>query len=127
VITLSLPVPPSTNALFANARGKGRVKTPEYKAWLKSAGLLVSFQTAKTRVRSVPSPVIVEVRIGKVNQARDADNFMKAVNDLLVACGVIAGDNLIHLHRSSAEKAFETVREGWIEVTIARADREAAA
>ena len=118
MIVLSLPVCPSTNALFANARGKGRIKTAEYKAWLKTAGLLVSFQTAKSRIRSVPSPVSVNIRIGKVNQARDADNFAKACADLLVSCGVISGDNLMHLHSITAEKAFGAVKEGWLEISV---------
>lgn len=128
MITLSLPAPPSTNNLFANAKGRGRVKTAEYRTWLQSAGLLINFQTAKTRVRAVPSPVHVEVRLGKVNPARDADNFLKAVNDLLVHAGVISGDNLTHLHRVTAQKAFDDVKDGWIEVTISHiAGSEAAA
>lgn len=86
---VTLPLPPSTNNLFATVRGR-RVKSREYKAWLATAlALLVELR----RPRTLPASIRASV-FGKVNAARDLDNLLKPIGDALVAAGVIPGDSV---------------------------------
>jgi Holliday junction resolvase RusA-like endonuclease len=116
-ITFKLPAPPTTNQLFANVRGKGRVKTLAYRAWLQNAGIILNASRVGKRL-TFEVPAAVTVRIGKCNQAKDADNQLKPVVDLLVAAGILRGDNLLHVHRVTAVKAFDEVPEGFVSVTV---------
>ncbi len=89
----TLPLPPSSNHLFATVNGR-RIKSREYRAWIESAALDVMVQG----VRRVASPVKVFIYLdGKVNLQRDLANFEKAVTDLLVSAGVIENDSLKHV------------------------------
>lgn len=117
MITFTLPAPPSTNQLFANVRGKGRVKTLAYRQWIMASGLILNASRSGKKL-TLDAPAAVTVRIGKCNQAKDADNHLKAVCDLLVAAGILRGDNLLHVHRVTAEKAFGDVPEGFVSVHV---------
>lgn len=84
-----LTMPPSTNNLFLS-RGKKRIKTPEYRAWIDEN------IAAATKLKP---PTKYPVRVcwtlcGKVNEQRDGANTEKASVDLLVALKVLAGDSL---------------------------------
>lgn len=86
---LQLPYPPTANHLFANA-GKKRVKTDHYKAWIKEAGWAV--------VQQRPAKVLGAYRLQLIAQrpdkrARDIDNLLKCVSDLLKTHGVIEEDS----------------------------------
>jgi Holliday junction resolvase RusA-like endonuclease len=88
MIDVMLPVPPSTNNLFINVRGKGRIKSAEYRAWLDHAGLLLKVRSSKV----VEGPFEVEVRLS--HKARgDIDNRMKAAIDLMVRHGRVPDDS----------------------------------
>lgn len=84
---LTLPVPPSVNALYANVPGKGRVKTAAYRAWLTEAGWAVRAQR--------PVPIVGEyelhIEVAR-NKRRDLDGYLKAPSDLLVSLGIIPDD-----------------------------------
>lgn len=90
-VRLWLPFPPSVNGLFA---GKSRrYKSEAYEAWI--------FQAKRSLCQQhfirIETPVSVSYRFGRPNKRkRDIDNLFKAPNDLLVSCGVIADDSLIH-------------------------------
>jgi Holliday junction resolvase RusA-like endonuclease len=90
---IELPIPPSTNALFFNPRGghAGRIRTPEYNAWIAEAGR----RLAQQRPASVPGKVALTIELQepatKVRQ--DCTNRVKAIEDLLVRHGVIQGDD----------------------------------
>ncbi len=62
------PQPPSTNALYANVAGKGRVRTKAYKAWIERAGWEVKIQ------RAVPVAGRVRMLIEGVTRI-DLDNI----------------------------------------------------
>lgn len=111
---IRLPVPPSVNNLFVNVRGKGRVKSREYKVWLDQADKLMKF----ARHAPVISPAEVSIRVGKCNAQRDLDNLNKPVLDILVHAGIIENDNLNHVHKVTTEKAFGDVMDGWVEVSV---------
>lgn len=96
ILTLFLPLPPSTNNLFASL-GNRRVKTKAYKVWVAEALAAVN-----KHGHFVPSPVAVTFTVqGKVFQARDLDNMLKPSLDVLVTGEVIAGDSLKHVHSLS--------------------------
>lgn len=86
---IDLPFPPSVHGLYRNGRWKGDL-SPEYKAWRDHAGLLLNRQA----VPSFGGPVRIFIRlVAPDRRERDGDNFAKAVIDLLVSHGVIAGDS----------------------------------
>jgi Holliday junction resolvase RusA-like endonuclease len=101
VIVLELPLPPSTNDLFANvsreqraaarARGMnlpGRVRTKNYNAWIKEAGWMLKAQ----RQKPVKGPVNIEYFVC-IDAKADLGNLEKAATDLLVSHGMIEGDD----------------------------------
>lgn len=93
-----LPLPPSTNNLFINAKhGKGRFLSPDYKAWRKSAAEALTLCAWDMPAR----PYSVTIRVN-INHQSDIDNRVKAVLDLLVERKVIEGDhwiNALHVYR----------------------------
>lgn len=99
---VSLPFPPTTNNLYLNARGKGRVPTPRYSAWRTQALWEMRIQ----RVKPVTGPVHVHIRLVAPDKCRrDADNTFKAVLDALAKGGVIEDDSSAYVRRLSSEWA----------------------
>jgi hypothetical protein len=90
VIKLS-HVPPSTNALFANVRGKGRIKTERYRTWIQAAGWDLARFNHNQRWTV---PVYLTIIIGKLRAGSDVSNRVKAIEDLLVAHKIIPGDSV---------------------------------
>jgi Holliday junction resolvase RusA-like endonuclease len=88
-IIIALPLlPPSSNALFKNAR-KGRVKTDAYNSWLSQMGLLVRNQ-CKVRM---PGRSNVAILIEDKDNGADCDNRIKPAIDLLVHLGILQDDS----------------------------------
>lgn len=87
MLTFTMPIPPSVNALYRNVSGKGRVRTKAYDAWREEAGWYV-----RTKWRAVGAPVIkpqpmaLSIRIGLDDRRSDLSNRIKAIEDILVAC-----------------------------------------
>jgi Holliday junction resolvase RusA-like endonuclease len=96
---IRLPFPPSVNCLFA---GKTRryVSKP-YARWRRAAGAELLAQ----RVRPVAGRVTIEILLTPPDsrRARDGDNYIKAINDLLVAHGIIMDDSAAFVGKTSAE------------------------
>lgn len=100
-------LPPSTNALFANVPGKGRVRTAEYNRWLNQAGMLLKAQCKSRMAVRCDVHIVLE----DLHGSRDADNCIKGHLDLLVKVGILAGDNAKHVRSVSATWAdIEGVR-----------------
>jgi len=121
--TLALPRPISTNSLFANIPGKGRIATTEYKAWKKHAGTLIGLQRA-TRF-TVPVEVALYVGEKTVGQM-DVDNTAKAYLDALTAAGVIQDDSrhwVRSLHVSWIPEMGGCVAQVWAASDAMRAAR----
>ena len=96
---VTLPFPVSTNSLYRNLRGKGRVKTERHRTWRRAAGWDLEHQ----KPPSVEGPVALDIALGRpTNQdgtpskvRRDLSNLIKCLEDLLVDHGVIEDDSLV--------------------------------
>ena len=90
---INLPRPPSVNGLYAsNWKTKRRFKSKKYAEWLVEAELAIQQQK--------PEPIMgfvhVEITVGKPTKRKeDISNRIKAVEDLLVSCGLIEDDSFI--------------------------------
>jgi len=109
--TYTVPFPPSVNGLFAGKQR--RYIAPRYRKWRKEAGMELMAQ----RARPVHGKVTVSVVLKAPDRReRDADNYLKAIQDLLVENGIIAGDGRSIVRKSSAE--WTDAGEARAEVTI---------
>jgi crossover junction endodeoxyribonuclease RusA len=87
-----LPLPPSTNSLFAGKTK--RFPSRRYRAWREEAGWALA---AQRPLPSFSEPVEVTLSIGRPDKrVRDLDNMLKAPLDLLVEFGVLVDDHLIY-------------------------------
>jgi len=85
--TLTLPLCPSTNELFANKPRVGRVKSERYRTWLQAAGWDVN----AARLTPINGPVAVTIAL-PIGDRADIDNRSKAALDLLVQHALIEDD-----------------------------------
>jgi crossover junction endodeoxyribonuclease RusA len=118
MIVLDLPRPPSVNALYSNVPGKGRIKTPAYRAWIEEAGWLLRTQ----RPKRLEGEYKLHVLVGPTRA--DIDNLAKAINDLLQKHGVVTNDrkaDSVHLERTSL------IPKGIVRCTVTPAAQEHAA
>lgn len=89
---LFLPLPPSTNNLFVNIKGRGRIKAPKYRSWIWAAGWAIAKQNPLKFVGDVE----VTILAARVNgRRRDIDNLIKPVLDLLVTHAVLKDDSQV--------------------------------
>jgi Holliday junction resolvase RusA-like endonuclease len=114
-IKLELPFPPTVNNLFADGKKGGRFKTPAYKAWRAEAGWLVKQQVGGQKITGVYTLEILLVRPDK--RTRDASNYIKAVEDLLVWLSVTEDDT------NCRKVSAEWVEEGPPCVAIVRGEQ----
>lgn len=123
-LTIDLPLPPSANALFANVKGGGRVKTKDYNNWLNEARwhVLTTWRAAGNPSVEADAPMQVFLRLGLTTRKRDAGNCLKAVEDVLVKELPIPDDrwnDRILIERSA------DIPEGVARVTIATLNESA--
>lgn len=88
---IRLPMPPSTNNLFANGKNGGRFKTAAYKAWRTEAGYRLLAQHPEKH----KGDVILAMRFGPRIANADVTNRIKAAEDLLVELRVIEDDRFV--------------------------------
>jgi crossover junction endodeoxyribonuclease RusA len=96
-IALTLPPPPSANAMYL-VRGRRRLKSPKYRAWLETVGRELLLQ----RQGCVGSPWECTITLPARSRA-DTDNFIKPVLDALVRFGVVSDDR--NCKRTITEKS----------------------
>jgi len=97
-LRVKLPWPPSVNHYW-KARGSRRFISPQARAWLDEAVLLLR----ASRVR-FSGAVVIRMRLSPPDRRRrDGDNLEKAVMDALVKAGVIKDDSLAYVRRSCRE------------------------
>lgn len=118
-LVVTLPVPPSVNNLYVNRKadggdGYGRPKSVAYREWIKTAGAQLLAQKPQPMI----SPVVMDIRVGHVNPARDLTNMPKAAEDLLVAHQIIAQDNVMHVRRVTIDYTPSHIDAYQIEITL---------
>lgn len=90
---VDIPPPPSTNNLYLNRAGRGRVKSQAYRDWITAAESMV--MVLKPIDKGHPFRVHLTLVGGSdLNLARDIANIEKAAVDLLVTRKRIPGDSL---------------------------------
>ena len=90
--TYTIDVPPSTNNLFRNVPGRGRVKTDRYKKWSLSAAWQVKLQH---KGAPLEGPTAISITLKRPNKNSDLDNRSKGPIDALQAGGAIANDKQV--------------------------------
>lgn len=97
MVKLDLTLPPSSNhRLMASASGRGLIKAPKYRAWMQTETTRLAAQMQRKGLETIKEPVTSLVYVTFPDRRkRDLDNVLKAVNDVLVAAGVIKDDSLI--------------------------------
>ena len=90
---ICLPMPPSTNVLFAG-NGKRRYKTKEYAAWIEEAGYALN--------RQKPEPIRGKVRL-LIEIAEPKDAKSRDCSNLLVRHGIIEGDDQRYVRSVTAK------------------------
>ena len=96
-VEIRFPLPPSTNSLFANVVGRGRVKTTKYRAWRQQAVLLIDVQ----RPGRMAGPCDVVIYLPPFSG--DIDNRVKPCLDAAVEAGVLADDGQRYVRRKTVE------------------------
>lgn len=92
---VKLPRPISVNSLFANVKGKGRVRSQRYRVWVQNA-IQVAKGIADGKAVALPrfdGPVRISIFVPDRGVKMDLDNAAKAYIDLLVHLGVIPDDS----------------------------------
>ena len=85
-----LPPPISTNNLFSNIPGCGRIATTDYKAWKRQADQMLMLQ-ARPRFTV---PVFISLMLGEIDVGNmDSDNAAKAAIDCLKRALIIVDDS----------------------------------
>jgi len=97
---LALPEPISTNNLFLNVQGRGRVVSKVYADWKKRAAGYIAAHVPMPRFAM---PVEITLFVGERGVGQmDSDNTAKAYIDALKAAGVIHDDSRKWVRRSEA-------------------------
>jgi Holliday junction resolvase RusA-like endonuclease len=89
-VSLTLPLPPSVNGLWANGKSR-RFRTQRYEDWINEAGL----ELMRQRPPKIKGPVSLTYVFAEPNGKRKMDlgNREKAATDLLVSHRIIEGDD----------------------------------
>lgn len=83
-LTIIVPLPPSANKLTRNVKGRGRVNTAAYVAWLEEAGYHAKMAHRAAGRPIFEKPLAVTLQLGLCDRRRDAGNCLKPTEDMLV-------------------------------------------
>lgn len=107
-LTLKVPPPPTTNNLYFNRTGKGRIKTGVYRSWQEHA----AWSNCKAK-RETFGRVAIEISV-PTDRRRDLDNYLKPLCDLLQSMGIVKNDNQIddlRIRRGEGAECIVEIRE----------------
>lgn len=90
MLTLTLPIPPTVNRLYARA-ASSVTKTATYSAWLQEAGWRINEQRKGQKWLPRDTWYWTDIRLPQ-SHLGDSDNRLKALHDLLHQMGVTPDD-----------------------------------
>lgn len=93
MISIKLPLPPSTNNLYCNRRGGkgyGRIKTQAYRRWQLDADQWLLAQWRRLGRPQIAGGCEIRIRLPKVRG--DISNRIKAAEDFLVSRLITSDD-----------------------------------
>lgn len=123
-VCLVLPKAISTNGLFRNVKGVGRVITGEYQRWQQEASDILNAQGPLPRFSG---PVELTFYTGEKGVgAMDSDNTLKAAQDALVKAKILPDDSRKHV-RAIRAVWVPKLRGTVVEILPARAAPEVSA
>lgn len=111
-MVLRLPIPPSVNALYANVRHVGRVKTRAYRDWLLQADGYYLMQ--KRGLTPLEGKYSFIMRV-PANMRGDVDGRLKAILDFLVSRNLTSDDSQCW---SSKVERDESIEKGFCEIEV---------
>lgn len=91
MIDITLPMPPSANAIW---RGTGArvVKSAPYKQWQIHAGMAIQIAKVKGEVKRIEGAYMLLLGLPRCMRG-DIDNRHKAINDILQKMGIVENDS----------------------------------
>ena len=118
-LTIWLPLPPSVNHIWRQARGRTYL-AKNYTRWIQRAQLALRAQVSKHPKWRGPLEVHIEARRGKGwnERKRDLDNMAKPVLDFLVREQMIPADDHTVIQRVVIELATKQSAEAEVWVTV---------
>lgn len=103
-MTHDLPLPPSTNSLFAtDFKTKRRFISKGYASWKKAAASILAGH------KPLAKPYAVHILVN-INYTGDVENRLKAICDALVDAGIICDDRYIDSLRIDRDRSVEACR-----------------
>ncbi|MAM13048.1 MAG: hypothetical protein CML23_21870 [Rhizobiaceae bacterium] len=93
-VSFSIPMPPSTNHLFKNVKGVGRVKTKAYQDFCLMAVAAIRRQ----KVAKIGGYVTMVWAVERSSLQADISNRLKAAEDAIVMSGIIDDDRFVTAH-----------------------------
>lgn len=116
-LRFDIPIPPSSNGLYANSANGGRYTTPAYSKWQKWVAQEIDLQRRQwdEGQKAIAAVILRDKRYTMrlslpQSMQGDCDNRLKAANDALKKMGLIVDDR--YAERCEAEKD-PSVAKGW--------------
>lgn len=91
VATFTMPTPPSTNELYKNVKGRGRVKAGVYDNFIMMAIAAIRRQ----KIARIPGYVSAVFGVERMSLQADIDNRLKAMLDAIVKAEIIDDDRFV--------------------------------
>lgn len=114
VLVLNLPLPPSTNKLYANVPGQGRVRTREYRRWSIAALNYSWLSKPQGGFPRFEGAFDIQITVA-LKMRGDIDNRIKPLLDFLASAGIIENDK--HAHGASIARSAD-IRAGMCRVHV---------
>ena len=113
-----VPMPPSTNTLFINIPGRGRVKNGKYRTWQ-----LEAIPILRASLKPIQGAVKMHYHLTLGTSFRgDISNRIKALEDAVVEAGVIEGDTHKIVSEILITKEYISGKNSYILLRIAKAE-----
>lgn len=122
MLTLSLPIAPTSNNAFVNrtgGKGYGRIRSIKYKIWLEQADSHYTLQ-GLGRVKPVMGPYTLQMVFPDTIRG-DIDGRQKLIIDWLVSRNLVQGDSPKFLRKLESEFSANQAKD-MVQITVREAD-----